>query len=155
MKLTKMREIEFIALISFISAIAALSIDSVLPALPHIADDLGFTSLQQSQFLVSLFVFGMGFGEMVFGPLSDAYGRRPALLLGLAIYCVGTVIALSAKSFEQIVLGRVIHGFGVSGPKIIGRAVVRDRFEGMAMARVMSLVFSVFILVPMLAPALG
>ena len=93
----------------------------------------------------------MVFGQMVFGPLSDAYGRRPALLLGLAIYCAGTIIALLAKSYDQIVLGRVIKGFGVSGPKIICREVLRDRFEG----AVMSLVFSVFTLVPMLTPAIG
>ena len=97
----------------------------------------------------------MVFGQMVFGPLSDAYGRRPALLLGLAIYCAGIIIALLAKSYDQIVLGRVIKGFGVSGPKIICREVLRDRFEGAVMARVMSLVFSVFTLVPMLTPAIG
>ena len=99
-----MREIEFIALISFISAIAALSIDSFLPALPHIADDLGFNSLQQSQFLVSLFVFGMGFGEMVFGPLLDAYGHRPALLLGLAVTCRDlciTPVFMNIHNFTQ------------------------------------------------------
>ncbi|MDG2405938.1 MAG: MFS transporter [Paracoccaceae bacterium] len=124
-----MREIEFIALISFISAITADRIESVLPAVPHVADVLGFASLQQSQFVVSLFVFGMVFGEMVSGRLLDAYGRRPALLLGLAIYCVGTIIALLAKSFEQNPLRCVIRGFGVSGPKIIGLAVVRNRFE--------------------------
>ena len=92
---------------------------------------------------------------MVFGALSDAYGRRLGLLLGLAIYYVGTIVALLAKSYDQIVLGRVIKGFGVSGPKIICREVLRDRFEGAVMARVMSLVFSVLILVPMLASALG
>ena len=140
---------------SFTMSLVAVSIDAVLPALPAIAAELGFITLQHSQMVVWLFVLGMVFGELLFGPLCDANRRRPALVLEVGVFCLGTVIAMSADNFEQMGLARVLQGLGAAGPKIVCRAVIRDRFEGAAMARMMSLIFTVFILVPMIAPMIG
>jgi DHA1 family bicyclomycin/chloramphenicol resistance-like MFS transporter len=155
MRFKNSRAYEFIALMSFTMSLVAVSIDGVLPALPVIALELGFITLQHSQMVVSLFVLGMVFGELLFGPFCDAFGRRPALALGVGVFCLGAVIAMGADNFEQMGLARVLQGLGAAGPKIVCRAVIRDRFEGAAMARVMSLIFTVFILVPMIAPMIG
>lgn len=119
------------------------------------AHDIGVSPPLSTQHIISLFIFGMAFGELLLGPLSDALGRKKALILGLSIYAVGTVIAMLAGSLEMLILGRFLQGVGVSGPKIATRAIIRDQFEGDAMARVMSFMFTLFILVPMLAPALA
>jgi len=150
-----LRMVEFIALLSLITSLTAVSIDAMLPALPDIARSLAVSNANDTQLVVSLFILGMVFGELIFGPLSDAIGRKKAILAGLAIYCIGTVLAMTALSLGQILIGRIIMGIGVSGPKIASRALVRDQFEGEAMARIMSYIFMVFILVPMLAPSVG
>ncbi len=146
---------EFVALFSLTTSLIALSIDAILPALGDMGRTLAVGDPNDTQLIVTLFIFGMVFGELFFGPLSDAIGRKKAILLGLAIYGAGTVIAMTAGSLEQMLLGRIIQGIGVSGPKIASRALIRDQFEGAAMARIMSFIMMVFILVPMLAPALG
>lgn len=146
---------EHIALYALLTALTAISIDALLPALRLIEAEVGVSPPLSTQHLVSLFVFGMVFGELLFGPLSDAIGRKKALVLGLCIYATGTVLAMLAGSLEMIILGRILQGVGVSGPKIATRAMIRDQFEGDAMARVMSFMFTLFILIPMLAPALG
>jgi DHA1 family bicyclomycin/chloramphenicol resistance-like MFS transporter len=147
--------LEQIALYALLTSLTALSIDAVLPALRVIEADLTATPPLATQHIVSLFVLGMVFGELLFGPLSDAIGRKKALLCGMAIYLAGTMVAILAGSVEMIVLGRILQGIGVSGPKIATRALIRDQFEGEAMARVMSFIFVLIILVPMLAPAFG
>jgi DHA1 family bicyclomycin/chloramphenicol resistance-like MFS transporter len=100
-------------------------------------------------------MFGMFFGELVFGPLSDALGRKKTLGISVTIYCLGTIAAMLANSIEILLMGRIIQGVGVSGPKIISRAMIRDQFEGSRMARVMSFVMTLFVFIPMIAPALG
>lgn len=146
---------EFVALFSLTTSLIALSIDAILPALGAMGRSLAVGDPKDTQLIVTLFIFGMVFGELFFGPLSDSIGRKKAILLGLAIYGAGTVVAMTATSLEQVLLGRIIQGIGVSGPKIASRALIRDQFEGAAMARIMSFIMMVFILVPMLAPALG
>ncbi|KSV81658.1 MFS transporter permease [Sinorhizobium fredii USDA 205] len=121
----------------------------------EIGADVGVAPPLSTQHVISLFIFGMAFGELLLGPLSDAIGRKKALLLGLCVYVAGTFIAMLAGSLEMVTLGRFLQGVGVSGPKIATRAMIRDQFEGDAMARVMSFMFTLFILVPMLAPALA
>ncbi len=146
---------ERIALYALLTSLTAISIDALLPALRLIETDLDISPPISTQHVVSLFVFGMVFGELLLGPLSDALGRKAALVLGLCVYLMGTVIAMMAGTIELVILGRILQGVGVSGPKIATRAMIRDQFEGDAMARVMSFLFALFILVPMLAPALG
>lgn len=150
-----LRTAEFVALFSLVTALTALSIDAILPALRAVGDALAVADARDTQLIVTLFILGMVFGEIFFGPLSDAYGRKRAILIGLLIYGLGTVIAMLADSLEQVLIGRIIQGIGAAGPKIASRALIRDLYEGRAMARIMSFIFMIFILVPMLAPALG
>jgi len=146
---------EFVALFSLTTSLTALSIDAMLPALRDIGTALAVAEANNTQFVITLFIFGMVFGEIFFGPLSDAVGRKRAILSGLALFGLGAVVAMTANSLEQVLLGRFIQGVGCAGPKIASRALIRDQYEGAAMARIMSFIFMVFILVPMLAPALG
>lgn len=146
---------EFVALFSLITSLTAASIDGMLPALGVIGVELAAASHTSTQLVISLFILGMVFGELLFGPLADAIGRRKAILIGMSIFCVGTVVAMTAQNMEQLLLGRIIQGIGVSGPKIGSRALIRDKFSGDEMARMMSFIYMVFVLVPMLAPAAG
>lgn len=146
---------ERLILYALLTSLTALSIDALLTELRQIEADLTASTWLEPHHLVSLFIFGMVFGELCLGPISDAVGRKPALLGGLAVYGIGTSICLCVNSLEGVILGRILQGAGVSGPKIATRAMIRDQFQGDAMARVMSFLFTLFILVPMLAPAAG
>lgn len=146
---------ERIALYAGLTSLTSISIDALLPGLRQIGADVGAAPPLSTQHIISLFILGMAFGELLLGPLSDALGRKKALVLGLCVYALGTVIAMTAGSLEMVIAGRLLQGIGVSGPKIATRAMIRDQFEGDAMARVMSFMFTLFILVPMLAPALA
>lgn len=145
----------FIARITLLTSLAALSIDSMLPALPAIGESLGVTNDNHLQYIILFFVLGMSFGELLFGPLSDSLGRKKALVVGVTIYCFGTVIAMLSPTLELHLAGRMIQGFGVSGPKIISRAMIRDLYEGNRMAQVLSFIMTIFIFIPMMAPILG
>ncbi|MBU3005795.1 multidrug effflux MFS transporter [Paraglaciecola arctica] len=146
---------EFVALMALMTSLVALSIDAVLPALSQIGTDLEITDPRQTHLIVSLFFFGMAFGQLYYGPLSDDKGRRYAIISGLIVFAIGSLVCIYAESLEVMLIGRVIQAFGVSGPRIATLAVIRDKYEGEAMARVMSFIMMVFILVPMLAPSFG
>jgi DHA1 family bicyclomycin/chloramphenicol resistance-like MFS transporter len=146
---------EFVALMATLTALVALSIDMVLPALPAIGASLGVGRDNDNQLILSLLFLGFGLGQLFYGPLSDAVGRKPAAYLGLALYTVGCVLALLSRTFPLMLAGRFLQGVGVAGPRTITLALVRDKFEGREMARVMSLIMGVFILVPIVAPAIG
>jgi len=146
---------EFVALMATMTALIALSIDMMLPALPAIAATLGVRRANDSQLIVSLLFLGFGFGQFFYGPISESVGRKPAVYAGLALFSAGCLMALLARSFPVMLAGRVLQGVGVGGPRAMTIALVRDRFEGRAMARVMSLVMAVFILVPVIAPSIG
>jgi DHA1 family bicyclomycin/chloramphenicol resistance-like MFS transporter len=147
--------VEFVLIVSLIMSLAALSIDAMLPALPQIGSDLNVQNTNDRQLVVSLFFLGLAMGQLFFGPLSDKTGRKPAIYRGYALFIVGSLIALSAMSFPMLLFGRLLQGIGISGPRAITLALVRDQYKGRAMARVMSFVMTVFILVPMIAPTLG
>ncbi|MEM6665134.1 MAG: multidrug effflux MFS transporter [Pseudomonadota bacterium] len=146
---------EFIALFSLLTALTALSIDAMLPAFGVIADEFGLADGRQTQLIVLAFFAGMVVGDLIAGPVADALGRKPTILLGIGVFVLGCLIAISSDSMAMLLLGRVFQGFGAAGPKIAARAMIRDQFKGDAMARIMSFVFMVFILVPMLAPIIG
>ncbi|MBB3937958.1 MFS transporter [Aureimonas phyllosphaerae] len=146
---------ERIILYASLTALTAISVDALLPGLRDIAGELAPAPPLSTQHIVTLFILGMVFGELLLGPISDAIGRKRALVAGLGVYAIGTLVALFASSLEGVILGRILQGIGVAGPKISTRAMIRDQFEGEAMARVMSFLFSLFILVLMVAPALG
>lgn len=147
--------VEFVALMALMTSLVALSIDAMLPALSQIGNDLGISDPRQTHLIVSLFFIGMAFGQLYYGPLSDDKGRRYAIISGLIVFAVGSLVCMFAESLEVMLIGRVIQAFGVSGPRIAALAVIRDKYEGEAMARVMSFIMMVFILVPMLAPSFG
>lgn len=146
---------EFVALMALMTSLVALSIDAVLPALSQIGADLGIVDPRQTHLIVSLFFAGMALGQLYYGPLSDDKGRRYAIISGLIVFAIGSLVCIFAESLEVMLIGRVIQAFGVSGPRIAALAVIRDKYEGEAMARVMSFIMMVFILVPMLAPVFG
>ncbi len=147
--------VEFVILIAFIISLVALSIDAMLPALPNIAADLQLDNPNDSHFIISMLFVGMGFGQLIFGPLSDFSGRKPAIIGGILIFIGGSLISYFSHSMSDMMLGRFLQGLGAAGPRIVSVALVRDRYEGRYMARVMSFVMTVFILVPVFAPAVG
>lgn len=146
---------EFVALMASLTALVAMSIDMVLPSLPAIGASLGVARANDNQLVVSLFFLGFGVGQFFYGPFSDTAGRKPAAFLGLVIFTAGCLLALLSQTFPVMLAGRLLQGIGVAGPRTITIALVRDRFEGREMARVMSLVTAIFILVPIIAPAVG
>jgi MFS transporter, DHA1 family, multidrug resistance protein len=146
---------EFITLTAIMMSLVALSIDTMLPALSAIGMDLGVTSKNTSQLIISIFFLGMASGQLLYGPISDSNGRKPAIYLGYGLFIIGCILSLSATSFPLMLAGRFLQGFGTAGPRIVSIAIVRDQYEGSSMARVMSFVMTVFILVPIVAPAIG
>ncbi|WP_236695966.1 multidrug effflux MFS transporter [Rhodopirellula islandica] len=146
---------EFVTLMALMMALVALAIDAMLPALPVIGEELGATHANDSQLIVSLLFLGMALGQLFFGPLSDSVGRKPALSAGLGLFIVGSLISMFAGSFTLVLVGRFVQGLGVAGPRSVSLALIRDQYHGRSMARVMSFVMTIFILVPVIAPTLG
>jgi DHA1 family bicyclomycin/chloramphenicol resistance-like MFS transporter len=136
-------------------SLTALSIDAMLPALPHIGTDLKVPSENNRQLVVSMIFLGLAVGQLFFGPLSDKTGRKPAIYAGYAFYIGGALLSALSISFPMLLFGRLIQGIGASSPRAIILALVRDQYEGRAMAQVMSFVTTVFILIPMIAPSMG
>ena len=147
--------VEFILLVALLNAMVAMSIDTMLPAIGSIAEELGAEDPNSRQFIITVFFAGLTLGTLIYGPWSDSIGRKPAIGIGLVFYALGSLICVLSGSFEMMLIGRFIQGFGASSPRIVSIAMVRDGQGGAAMARVMSFVMMVFMLVPMLAPSLG
>jgi DHA1 family bicyclomycin/chloramphenicol resistance-like MFS transporter len=146
---------EFVVVIASIMALNPLAMDMMLPALPDIASAFHITEANRPQEVLSTFLIGFGIGQFVMGPLSDRFGRRAVLIDGMALYCIASVIAVSASSFETLLLARVLQGLGTSATRVIATSIVRDCYAGRRMASVMSLAMMVFIAVPVIAPSLG
>lgn len=146
---------EFIVLMAFLTALVALAIDAMLPALGIMAGDLTVARANDIQFVISALFIGMTIGQLLYGPIADAIGRKPALYSGMALFILGSLISWHADSLPVMLFGRFVQGLGVSGPRIIVMAIVRDKYHGRDMAYVMSMVMGVFILVPAIAPSIG
>ncbi len=144
----------FTALIGTISALQAASTTITLPALPGIAEGLG-TTAGVAQFTVSGFLIGVACGQILSGALSDRYGRRPILLAGLAIVVVTGVGCTFATDIGMLIALRVLQGFGAAASMILGRAIIRDAFEGPQALRAMSNMATLLGIVPMLGPPLA
>ena len=147
--------VEFVIIVSLMMSLVALSIDAMLPALPQIGSDLNVQNANDRQLVVSLIFLGLAVGQLFFGPLSDKTGRKPAIYAGYALFIAGSLLSLFALNFSMLLLGRLLQGAGISAPRAVSLALVRDRYEGRAMAQVMSFAMTIFVLVPMIAPALG
>lgn len=146
---------EYVALSAFLTALTALSIDIMLPALPSIAQHFALNDTNDRQLVVILYFVGFGIGQLFWGPISDRLGRIPILMIGLSIFICGAVVALLANSFEMLVAARIVQGLGSASARVTITAIARDLFAGAQMARVMSLIMTVFILVPIIAPIIG
>ncbi|SEO83314.1 MFS transporter, DHA1 family, bicyclomycin/chloramphenicol resistance protein [Methylobacterium sp. ap11] len=147
--------VEFVALMALMMGLTAITIDSFLPAFPAIQGDFAVQDPNRLQLLVYVYMLGFGIAQLFYGPVSDGTGRRPALIAGIGIYLAGTVLAMLAPSFEMLLLARAIQGIGGAAGRVLAVAIVRDRYEGRDMARVMSFCMMVFLIVPILAPSMG
>lgn len=146
---------EFVALAAFLTAAAAMSVDIFLPALPAIGDHFGIADDNRRQLVVVVFVLGFGSGQLLFGPLSDYYGRKPMLLAGLSMMVVSVALGPLSPDFSLLLVARLFQGFGASAVRSVVVATVRDCFRGEEMGRIMSMVFSAFMIVPVAAPLAG
>ncbi|WP_339919289.1 multidrug effflux MFS transporter [uncultured Flavobacterium sp.] len=148
-------QFEFVALMASLMSVVALAIDALLPALEIIGISIGTTEVVDNQLLITMIFLGLGFGPLIFGPLSDSVGRKPVVYMGFALFILASFICVNATSLEMMVIGRILQGIGLSAPRTISIAIIRDMYSGDYMARIMSFVTVVFILVPVIAPALG
>lgn len=146
---------EFIIILSMMMSLTALSIDAMLPALPQIASELGVVNPNDRQLVVSVIFLGASLGQLFFGPLSDKTGRKPSMYAGYSLFIIGSLISVSSTSFRMMLFGRILQGVGISAPRAVTTALVRDQYEGRRMAQVMSITMTVFIFVPMIAPTIG
>jgi len=144
-----------VIVIASIMALNPIAMDMMLPALPNIASAFHITAANRPQMVLSIFLVGFGVGQFVMGPLSDRFGRRPVLLGGMTIYCIASLLAIAAPSFETLLLARALQGLGTSATRVIATSIVRDCYAGRRMASVMSLTMMVFIAVPVVAPSFG
>lgn len=155
MQKTNQTQLEFVVLMAALMSIVALSIDAVLPALPVIGDYLGTVNANNDQQIITMIFLGLGIGQLIFGPLSDSFGRKPIVYFGFIVFIIASIICLTTKNFEMMIFGRVLQGIGLSSPRTMCIAMVRDSYSGDYMAKILSIVVMVFILVPVIAPTLG
>ncbi|SVA92488.1 uncharacterized protein METZ01_LOCUS145342 [marine metagenome] len=146
---------EFASLAAMLFSLVALSIDAMLPAITQIATDLGVANRNDAQLVIGVFFLGNAFGQLLFGPLSDSFGRKRVIVAGLILFLFGCLVAVVSQSFSWLLIGRLLQGLGAAGPRTVMVSMVRDLYVGTAMARIMSISMSIFILVPIIAPAVG
>ncbi len=151
----RLPKFEFIVLMAMMFATIAFSIDSMLPALPEIADELSPDAPNRAQLILTSFVLGMGIGTMFTGPLSDTFGRRRVIFGGSVLFIAAALVAAVAPSLELVLIARVLQGLGAAAPRVAALAIIRDLYEGRQMAQLMSFVMLVFTLVPAIAPTIG
>ncbi|HZF94306.1 MAG TPA: multidrug effflux MFS transporter [Allosphingosinicella sp.] len=146
---------EFIALMAALMASNALAIDAMLPALPAIGEALGVAEENRRQLVITAYLMGFGVAQLLWGPLSDRFGRKGLLVGGLVLYGVFAVTAGLSGSFVLLLASRAMQGVAAAATRVLVVSIVRDRYQGPAMARVMSLTMIVFMIVPILAPFFG
>ena len=148
-------KLEFILLMASLMSIVALAIDAILPAMSAIGISVNSLDTGNNQLLITMIFLGLGCGQLLFGPLSDSFGRKPIVYIGFAVFALGSMVCVLSHSLEMIVIGRIIQGIGLAAPRTIAIAVIRDMFKGDYMAKIMSFVTTFFILVPVIAPVMG
>jgi DHA1 family bicyclomycin/chloramphenicol resistance-like MFS transporter len=151
----KQHQLEFIILMAALMSSVALALDALLPALDLIGIAVGNTDPSRNQWLVTLFFLGAGSGPLLFGPVSDSVGRKPIVYIGFGLFILASWLCVASESLTWMVIGRFLQGVALSAPRTISIAMIRDKFSGDFMARIMSFVTVVFILVPVIAPTLG
>ncbi|MEZ8006994.1 MAG: multidrug effflux MFS transporter [Amylibacter sp.] len=146
---------EFIVLIAFLFSLIAIGTDMMLPALGAIGNDLGIIDKNKVQLVITIFLLGTGLGQLIAGPVSDAYGRKIVLSTGILLFIAASIWAMVTTSFTMLLIARFVQGLGISAPRSAGNAMVRDLYSGRKMARVISLAMMIFVLAPAVAPLLG
>ena len=146
---------EFVALMAALMSIVALAIDAILPAISHIGISINSVDPTDNQLLITMIFMGLGVGQLFFGPLSDTYGRKPMVYLGFIVFIAASIVCIFARSLEWMIVGRILQGIGLSAARTISISIIRDTYSGDYMAKVMSFVTAFFILVPVVAPAMG
>lgn len=146
---------EFVVMLAFMVSIVAMATDIMLPALALIGEDLRVANPNDTQLIVSSLFVGFAIGQLIVGPLSDTYGRRPLILFGYVIFSVGCILSIVATDLTVMLIGRFLQGIGAAAPRVVGTSLVRDGYAGREMARIMSIIMAVFILVPAIAPSIG
>ncbi|MBT8306058.1 MAG: multidrug effflux MFS transporter [Maribacter sp.] len=146
---------EFVALMAALMSSVALAIDALLPALSQIGIAINSFDATDNQLLITMIFLGLGVGQLFFGPLSDTFGRKPMIYLGFTLFAFASIICVLAPSLEWMIIGRILQGIGLSSARTISIAIIRDTYKGDYMAKVMSFVTAFFILVPVVAPAIG
>ncbi len=147
--------VEFVTLMALYVALMAMSIDMVLPSLALMGDDFGIADENQMQYVIGVLFLGFTFGQIIYGPLADSFGRKPTVYLGLTIFALGNILSITAQDYSTMLLGRFLQGFGVAAPRIVSIAIIRDLYTGREMARVMSFIMTIFIIIPVIAPSIG
>jgi MFS transporter, DHA1 family, multidrug resistance protein len=147
--------VEFVTLMGLMMALISLSIDNLLPAFPAIQASFAVTDPDTLQYVLSAYMAGFGLMQLVYGLASDVLGRRPTLMMGQALFCVGTVLAVWANSFEWLLIARAMQGMGAAAARVMTDAIIRDRFVGGEMARTASFTMMIFIIVQVIAPLTG
>ncbi len=146
---------EFVVMLAFMVSIVAMATDIMLPALALIGEDLRVADPNDTQLIVSSLFVGFAIGQLIVGPLSDTYGRRPVILFGYLFFVVGCILSIVASDLTAMLIGRFLQGVGAAAPRVVGTSLVRDGYAGREMARIMSVIMAVFILVPAIAPSIG
>ena len=146
---------ETVALLAGLMALNAFAIDAMIPALPAIGEELGVAEHNRRQLVVIAYFLGFGSTQLIWGPLADRFGRKPVLAAGVLLYTGFALLCGLAASFALLIASRIAMGASAAVTRVLVVAMVRDLFDGEAMARIMSLVFMVFMVVPVLAPSIG
>lgn len=152
---TNQSSFKFILITALLMSTVAFSIDAILPAFPKIKNYFSVENSNSMQRTIHFIFLGLAIGQLFFGPISDIIGRKKAIYLGTIIFCIGISISLFANNFTTFLMGRLIQGVGLSAQRTISLALVRDRFKGNEMAKIMSFIMAIFILIPIIAPSFG
>lgn len=143
----------FVTLVGLV-AYAAVATDLYLPAIPYMVADLGATA-SQGQLTLSVFMVGLATGQLIFGPLSDQFGRLPVVRIGTLLFLITSLLCALVRSMELMWLTRGLQGIAAASGPVVARAIVRDRYEGNRASQVMSVLSGAMAVIPMIAPSLG
>lgn len=146
---------EFVAMVAALMALNAMAIDIMLPALQDIGAALGVDDPNDRQAILPAYLAGFGLGQVLIGSISDRFGRRPVLLVGLVLYSAAAVLCALAPSFAALLAGRFVQGLASAAPRVVTASIVRDCYGGRRMASVLSLAMTIFMAVPVIAPSIG
>jgi DHA1 family bicyclomycin/chloramphenicol resistance-like MFS transporter len=146
---------ELVAMMAALMALNALAIDAILPAFPQIGTAFDVADPNSRQYIISSYLMGMGLGSLFYGPIGDRFGRKPVLLASVALYVVFGLACAFAPDFDTLLILRFAQGFSAAAMGVLVVSVIRDIFSGDRMARFMSIIFIVFMAVPVIAPTVG